>query len=102
MELSTLVLAVYKNEFQLEGGKEEIANHDNSRDFLLPPSVQNFMHPLLMVTGFDLPSWLGMPLMPKPRLRLCLQEAQVMFLHRWMFKGPANIHGVFPACQALF
>lgn len=81
MELSTLVSAVYKDEFQLEGGKEEKANHDNSRDFLLLPSEKNFMHPLLMVTGFDLPSWLGMPLMPKPRLKSCLEEAQVMFLH---------------------
>ena len=82
MELSALVLVVYKDEFQLDGGKAEMANHDNSCDWLLPPSGQNFMHPLLMVTVFDLPSWLGMPLMPKPRLRLCLQEAQVMFLHR--------------------
>lgn len=81
MELSTLVSAVYKDKFQLEEGKEEMVNHDNSCDFLLLPSVKNFMYPLLIVTGFDLPSWLGIPLMPKPRLKSCLQEAQVMFLH---------------------
>lgn len=51
---------------------EEMNNHDKVVSF--SPSGQNFMHPLPLLIGFDLPYQLGMSLMLTPKLQSCLQE----------------------------